>query len=381
MIKPSLPKSKRLRIALIAFIFIFAFFIIYLILKKPNKSGFQMPPVVVSAMKVQTESWQSRLMAVATLRAIDGVDVTTEITGLVAEIFFTPGSRVKKGDILIKLNADVEIAQHQSLIAQADLAQITYDRDKNQFAVQAVSKAQVDIDEADLKSKRALARQQAAIVKKKSIAAPFAGRLGISQINLGQFLNPGDKIITLQSIDPIYGDFYLPQQDLTKISLGQEITLKTDSHPGKIFKGKITTINPKVDPATRNVEVEATLLNPQGYLLPGMFAHVEVVIGKPQDFLTLPQAAIAYHTYGDLVYILKEPEKDKQGNMIYKAHQRFINVGERRGDQVQILKGLEAGNLIVTSGQMKLKNGSLVTINNTVVPKNNPSPQVPNESK
>src|SRR5260221_8795523 len=207
MIKPILPESKRLRVALIGFIFILAVFMIYLIVKKPHMSGFQMPPVVVSAMKVQNDSWQAKWMAVCTVRAIDGVDVTTEITGLVDEVLFTPGSRVKKGDILVKLNADVEIAQHQSLSAQADLAQINYDRDKKQFAVQAVSKAQVDIDEADLKSKRALARQQAAIVKKKSIAAPFAGRLGISQVNLGQFLNPGDKIVTLQSIYLIYADF------------------------------------------------------------------------------------------------------------------------------------------------------------------------------
>lgn len=374
-------KSKSLRMVFLGCAFIIALCIIYLIIKKPNTPGVQMPLVVVSAMKVEAESWQSKLMAVATLRAINGVDVTTEIPGLVQEIPFTPGSRVKKGDILVKLNADTEIAQHQSLSALADLAEITYDRDQKQFAVRAVSKAQVDIDEADLKSKRALAQQQAEIVKKKIIVAPFAGRLGISQINLGQFLNPGDKIVTLQSLDPIYVDFYLPQQNLPKLSVGQEIILKTDPYPGKIFRGKITTINPKVDPATRNVQVQATLANLQGYLLPGMFGQIEIVIGKPKEFLTLPQAAITYNTYGDLVYVLKVKEKDKQGNMVYKAHQRFVNAGEKRGDQVQILKGLEAGNLIVTSGQMKLKNGSLVTINNSVVPKNNPSPQVPNESQ
>lgn len=379
MIKQIVPKSRRLRITLIGFVCFIALSMIYVTLKKPKMAGFQMPPAVVSAIKVQNELWQSRLTAVGTIRAIDGVDVTTEITGLVDEIFFTPGSSVKKGDVLVKLNADAEIAQHQSLTAQATLAQITYDRDKKQLAAQAVSKAQVDIDEADLKSKKALANQQAAIVKKKTIKAPFTGRLGISQINLGQFLNPGDKIVTLQSIDPIYVNYYLPQQDLPKISVGQEIALTTDSYPGKVFKGKITTINPKVDPATRNVKVEATLANPQGDLLPGMFAKVEVVTGKPQDFLTLPQAAITYNTYGDLVYILKEKEKNKQGIMIYEARQKFITVGDMRGDQVQIKNGLEPEYLVVTSGQMKLKNGTLVTINNTVEPKNNPSPQIENE--
>lgn len=332
------------------------------------------PPATVSAMAIPYEPWQTKLTATGTAVAIHGVDVTSEITGLVKKIIVDPGIDVKKGDILVELNADAEIAQLHALEADAALAEINYKRDQEQYKIQGVSKATLDTDEATVKSKKALAAQQAAIVAKKTIRAPFAGRLGVILIYEGQFINPGDKMVTLQSLDPIYVDFLLPQQDLPKISMNQPVTLTTDAFPDVKFSGKITTINPKVDPATRNVTAEATVKNSEQKLLPGMYGVVHIEIGAPKNILTLPQAAITYNPYGDAVYILKEKEKGKDGKTIYIAHQKFVTLGETRGDQVQILKGLEKGDLIVTAGQIKLKNGSLVVVNNTIVPENQANP-------
>jgi membrane fusion protein, multidrug efflux system len=355
---------------------IFGYFAFSSYMGKQFMKNFKMPPAVVSAMPVGTSTWQTKLQATGSLSAVNGVDVTTEISGKVVSIPFDPGADVSKGDVLVELNAEAEIALLRALEAQAQLSLITYNRDKAQYEAKAIAKATVDADEADLKNKRALAEQQAAIVAKKTIKAPFAGRLGISAIDVGQYLNPGDKIVTLQSLDPIYLDFFLPQQDVPKIQVDQEVTLITDTFPGTVFKGKITAISPKVDPATRNVAVQATLPNPKGKLLPGMFGMVEILTGKPNEVLTLPQAAITYNPYGDLVYVLTENGKDDKENLIYKADQKFVTVGETRGDQVQVLTGLEKGAMVVTSGQMKLKNGGLAMINNSVEPGNNPNPEL-----
>jgi membrane fusion protein, multidrug efflux system len=357
-------------------IFVYKAFQSYMM--KKNMSG-AMAPITVSAMKVTALPWESKLSATASLRAINGVDVTTEIVGLIKKIHFKPGQDIQEGAVILELNADPEIAQLQSLEAQAELAQINYERDKKQFKAQSVSQATLDADAADLKSKKALVAEQAATLAKKTIHAPFKGRLGISAVNLGQYLNPGDKIVTLQSLDPLYVDFYLPQQNLPQIAINQPIVLTTDTYPQVSFQGKITTINPKVDLSTRNVEVEATLSNPDYKLFPGMYGVVEITTGAPKDYLTLPQTALSYNPYGDLVYILKEKGKNKEGKTIFIATQKFVIVGETRGDQIQILKGLEKGDLVVTAGQLKLKNGSLVTINNTVVPKNNPTPHLKND--
>ena len=343
-----------------------------------------LPPVAVSAMPVPLEKWQTQITATGTVRAINGVDVTPEIAGMVKTIRQEAGKDVKEGDIIVELNAAVESAHLQSLEADADLATITLDRDKKQYAIQGVSKATVDTDEANVKSKQAQAHEQAAVVAKKTIRAPFAGRLGIINISVGQFLNPGDKIAPLQSLDPIYVDFYLPQQELTKIAEDQSIVLTSDSYPSVEFKGKITTINPRLDPTTRNVTVEASLTNPGKKLLPGMYGVVNITVGSPKEFLTLPQAAITYNPYGDMVYILKEQEqKNQKGSTkeetIYIAHQKFVTLGETRGDQVQILKGTEKGDLVVTAGQLKLKNGSRAFINNKVVPTNNANPHYKNK--
>jgi len=333
------------------------------------------PPSTVTAMKVDYQQWQPQLSAVGTLRAVRGVDVTSEVAGLVRSLAFKSGDEVKEGQVLAQLNADSDVAQLHSLEAAADLAATVYERDKAQLEAEVISKAQVDTDAGDLKSKRAQVAQQAALVEKKTIRAPFAGKLGISTVNPGQYLNAGDKLVTLQTIDPIYIDFNLPQQQLPQVAIGQKVTLTADAYKGMTFEGKVNAINPKVDTSTRNVQIEATIPNARRLLLPGMFATVKLNAGDEQRYLTLPQTAITYNPYGDTVFVVKESDKkDEKGNATLTVQQVFVTTGPTRGDQVAILSGVEPGTQIVTSGQVKLKNGSPVIINNSVLPANSPNP-------
>jgi len=303
------------------------------------------PPVAVTAIVAARQDWQPQLNAVGSLRAVRGVDVTTEIAGLVREIRFKSGDEVKEGAVLIRLNADSDLAQLASLKAAADLAQTTLTRDRVQLAAEAISQAQVDNDEADVKGKRAQVAGQQAIIDKKTIRAPFSGRLGITLVNPGQYLNPGDKVVTLQTIDPIYVDFNLPQQDISGVSVGQSVTVLSDAYQGQPFGGKVTAIDSKVDTATRNVQIEATVANPKRLLLPGMFARAAVDSGDK-----------------------------KKGNSQVQAQQVFVTPGPTRGDQVAILKGLSEGTTVITSGQLKLKNGTPLRIDNSVQPLNDQSP-------
>ena len=336
------------------------------------------PPATVSAMKADYQEWQPQLSAVGTLRAVRGVDVTTEVAGLVRSIEFKSGNEVKAGQVLVQLNADADLAQLRALEASAELANTTYARDKEMLAAEVISQAQVDNDAADLKNKRALAEQQAALVEKKTIRAPFAGKLGITTVNPGQYLNAGNAIVTLQSIDPIYVDFNLPQQQMPQVNVGQKVTLTTDAYKDMTFEGQVTAVNPRVDTNTRNVMIEATVANPKRLLLPGMFATVKVNSGESQRYLTLPQTVLAYNPYGTTVFLVKPSDKkDDKGNPQLMAQQVFVTPGPTRGDQVAILKGVEPGAQVVTSGQTKLRNGMPVVINNAVQPTDsaNPKPQ------
>ena len=333
------------------------------------------PPATVSAMTASYQEWQPQLAAVGTLRALRGVDVTTEVAGLVRGIEFKSGEEAKSGQVLVQLTNDSDVAQLNALQAAADLAETTYNRDKEQYAAEVISKAQLDNDAADLKAKRAQVAQQAALVEKKTIRAPFAGKLGISTVNPGQYLNAGDKVVTLQTIDPIYIDFMLPQQQLPLVSIGQKVQLTTDAYKDVVFEGRVNAINPRVDTNTRNVQIEATVPNAKRQLLPGMFATVKVASGDEQRYLTLPQTAITYNPYGSTVFVVKaSDQKDDKGNPVLTAQQVFVTPGPTRGDQVAILKGVEPGAQVVTSGQVKLKNGSPVAINNAVLPADSPNP-------
>ncbi len=374
--------KRRMRIMLIGIGILFGGIFIY-----KGVTGFifnhfmssQSHTVTVSTMKVAYSEWDSHLQAVGSLRAIRGVDVTSELAGMVRTIAFLPGATVTVGTVLVELNTDPDVAQLRALQANAELAQITYHRDKAQLAIKGVSKEVVDTDAANLKNLLAQVDQQAATIAKKIIRAPFTGRLGVSAVNPGQYLSPGDKVATLQQLSPIYVDFYVPQQVLIDLKVGQAITLESDAIPGKKFPGKITTINPVIDTATRNVEIEATLDNPQQELVPGMFGTVSVETGKPQRFLTLPQTAISFNPFGDLVYVVNKSEANKKKKETLTVTQVFVKAGETRGDQVAILQGLHAGDEIVTSGQLKLKNGSEIAIDNSIMPPNNPAPILSNE--
>ncbi len=377
--------AKRMTIMLIMLGILFGFIYAYQTFKTHMMNKYMkasIAPQTVTTIEAKNEAWQPKLKATGSLRAIKGVDVTTELAGMVKSIEFKPGCQITEGTLLVKLNDDAEVAQLQALKAAAEIAQITYERDKAQFEVQAVSQQTLDNDASTLRGAIAQVNQQQAVVDKKIIRAPFTGRLGISYVNPGQYVNTGDKIVTLQALDPIYVDFYLPQQAISQIKKGLPVTMTTDTYPGKVFKGKITTINPIVDTATRNIQVEATIRNSQQLLLPGMFSTVEVATGKPNKFLTVPQTAISFNPYGEIIYLVKEKEataKDKKSSADLIAHQTFVTVGESRGDQITVLSGIKEGDIVITSGQLKLKNGSPVVINNSVVPTNNPAPNVTNE--
>jgi membrane fusion protein (multidrug efflux system) len=267
-----------------------------------------------------------------------------------------------------------------ALSAAAELAATTLKRDQAQYEAEAVSQAQLDNDIADLKSKKAQLAQQQALLAKKIIRAPFAGRVGITTTNPGQYLNPGDKIVTLQAIDPIYVDFYLPQRQVGMVTVGQEVDARSDAYEDKAFRGKITAINPKLDTTTRNFQVQATIANPKHLLLPGMYANAMVDVGEKKRYLTLPQTAITYNPYGSTVFIVKPAALKEnapaapQAEAGLEVEQVFVTTGDTRGDQVAITSGLKEGQMVVTSGQIKLQNGSHIVIDNAVQPANSPNP-------
>jgi membrane fusion protein (multidrug efflux system) len=332
-----------------------------------------MPPVTVSAVKAAFDSWQPQIKAVGSLRAVRGVDVASEIAGLVESVHFTSGDEAKAGQVLLQLNADTDTAQLQAMQAAADLAKSTYERDKKQLEAQAISLSTLEADEADLRAKQAQVSQQAALVAKKTIRAPFAGRLGIASVNPGQYVNPGDRIVTLQSLDSLLVDFLLPQQELSRISKGLRVMATADAYPEKSFTGVITAINPRVEDKTRNVRVEARIDNPGRVLLPGMFVTVEVEAGEPRRYLTLPRTAVVFNPYGETVYIVEN--KGTEEKPALTARQTFVTVGPSRGDQVAVLKGVREGDLVVTSGQLKLRSGSPVVVDNRVQPLSDPDPR------
>jgi membrane fusion protein (multidrug efflux system) len=339
-------------------------------------SGMGLPPATVSTMVIATSEWQPKLSSVGNIRAFRGVELSTEIGGLVLTVPIKSGQDVKEGDLLIKLNDASDVAQLKSLKAMADLAKVINERDRQQLAIQAISKNVFDTSAADAKSKQAQVESQIALVAKKNLKAPFSGRVGIVAINPGQFVNPGDKLLTLQTLDPIFVDFNLPQSNAEQIQVGQDVVVTTDAFKDASFTGKITAVSPKVDTNTRNIQIEAQIANPDKKILPGMFANVNINLGDQVKLLTLPQTAVTYNPYGSTVFIAKPTgKKDKQGNPALEAQQVFVTTGTTRGDQVAILKGVEEGATVVTSGQLKLKNGTPLIINNKVQPANSPDPK------
>jgi membrane fusion protein, multidrug efflux system len=326
------------------------------------------PPQTISVAKAAYSEWQTKIEAIGSLRAVKGADLSLEVSGVVESISFNSGDDVEEGAPLLKLRTADDIARLHSLEAMAELSDITYERDQKQFKMQAVSQATLDADSANLKNAQAQVAQQQAIIDKKLLRAPFSGHLGIRAVDLGQYLGPGTVIVTLQALDPIFADFFVPQQAVAQVHLGQTVTVKIDAFKDQIFIGEISAINPKVDTGSRNVLIRATLKNHDHKLLPGMYATVDITTGSPQNYVTLPQTAITYNPYGDTVYVVESKGNDADGKPQLTARQTFVTVGPTRGDQVAVLKGVEDGDSVVTAGQIKLHNGSVVLIDNSVTP-------------
>ncbi|HUW76316.1 MAG TPA: efflux RND transporter periplasmic adaptor subunit [Gallionella sp.] len=336
-------------------------------------------PQTVSTIKADYQEWLPKLEAVGSLRAINGVQVSPEVTGIVSAINFKQGEDVKKGKLLVELVDDSDVARLHALQAASALAKTTYGRDKQQFEFKAISQQVLDIDKANLMQADAAVAEQQAMVNKKSIHALFSGRVGIRQVSVGQYLNAGTPVVSLQSLDPIYLDFSVPQQNISMIHAGQKVSARTDAYPGEQFDGKISVINPEVDTGTLNVQVRAELKNPQHRLLPGMYATVDISTGKPQRYITLPQTAVTYNPYGNIVFLTQKQGTDAKGKPKLIAKQVFVTTGNTRGDQVAVLKGIKEGDVVVSAGQVKLHNGSSITINNDIEPSNEPNPQPKDE--
>ncbi|MFB9269740.1 efflux RND transporter periplasmic adaptor subunit [Bradyrhizobium erythrophlei] len=339
-------------------------------------AGLRNPPQAVSAITAGTQQWRDRLEAVGSTRAGKGVDLSPQVSGIVKAIHFQSGENVEQGTLLVELEDADDVAHLHALEAMAELAQLNYDRDARLLKSQSVSQQKADAGLATLKNDQAQVAQQQALVGYKSIRTPFSGRLGIRQVDVGQYIAPGTPIVTLQQLDPIFVDFYLPQQDLAKIKVGQPVIAKVDTYPDLTFTGEIMAINPLVNVATRNVQVRATFNNSDEKLLPGMFATVDVDVGTQKDYVTLPKTAIYYNAYGDIAYLVENAGGDKSGQEQKVARQVFVKTGQTRGDQVAVLDGIKPGDVVVTAGQNKLHNGSPVRINNEVTTPFSANPQV-----
>lgn len=329
------------------------------------------PVQTVSSVKATLDTWQPKIEAVGSLRAVQGADLSSEVAGIVKAVAFESGGDVEKGAILVQLRAEEDAARLEALTAAEKLAVITLQRDQKQLRNQAVSQATIDNDQASLESARSALAAQRAVVDKKTIRAPFSGHLGIRAVDVGQYVTPGMTMVTLQQLDPIYVDFNLPEKSLTQIAKGQKVAAKIEAYPDVVFEGEIFAVNAKVDEATRNIQVRAVFKNAAHLLLPGMFAAVTIETGAAEKHLTLPQTAVTYNPYGDTVFVVEHGDGDK-----LTAKQTFVTLGAVRGDQVAVLTGLKEGDEVVTSGQLKLRNGSPVSINNEIQPSNEAHPKV-----
>jgi membrane fusion protein, multidrug efflux system len=331
-------------------------------------------PASVATAPAVAQTWRSELTAVGTVESLQGVTLRSEIDGRIVKLGFDSGVAVQAGDVLVELEADAERAQLKSLEATAKLAAASLERARALRA--SNTNTAVEFETAEATQAQAIAAVEAiqATLAKKRIVAPFAGRLGMRQINVGQFLNKGDTIVSLEAVSRVYVDFALPQQELPHLQPGLAVRITVDAYPGRTFDGQVEAINPRVTEATRNVRLRAIVPNPDETLRPGLFAQVAVLLPAETAVLELPATAVVYSPYGNSVYVVVE-KAAQDGTKQFVAEQRFVTAGAKRGDQVAIVKGVAAGEQVVTAGQMKLRNGAPVTINNSVVPANSPAPK------
>jgi membrane fusion protein (multidrug efflux system) len=335
---------------------------------------FAPPPSAVSTTVLASQSWQPVLSAVGSLKAVQGVALSTDLPGIVALIGFESGTSVKKGDLLLKLDSQQEVAQLHSAEARRDLAKLTLERNRDLVTKKAVSASEFDQSQTHFREAEAAVEEAKALIGRKSILAPFDGELGIRQANLGQYLNPGTMVVSLQSLDPIYVEFVLPQQNLAQLAVGRSLRLSANGRGSESFEGKITAMDSKVDETTRNILVQGTVANPQRRLRPGMFVNVEVLLEQEQGVVAVPTSAISFAPYGDSAFVVVE-KTGPDGKVRKEVTQQFVKLGASRGDQVAVLSGLKAGDEVVTSGVFKLRPGAAVQVNNMVQPGNDLNPK------
>jgi len=337
-------------------------------------ASYQPPPIAVTSVVVKQEQWTSTMDVIGTMEAVQGVMVSADLPGTVTKINFESGQAVKAGEILVELDTRQERAQLAALEAQRDLAGLNYARSEQLSKDGVISRVEYDRATADQKQTTANVGEIKATIERKTIRAPFSGVLGLRKVNLGQYLAAGNPIVQLQALNPIYANFGVPQQQLGQVKIGRSLRVTTENLAGQVFTGKVTAFESVVDESTRNVQVQATLANPQGKLRPGMFVQVQVGVGAPRSVISLPASAINCAPYGDSVYVITDM-KDQTGKTYRGVRQQFVKIEGSRGDQVAIVSGVNAGDEVVTSGVFKLRNGAAVQVNNKVQPGNNPAPK------
>ena len=337
-------------------------------------SAYQPPPEAVTSVVAQPEIWPATTGVIGTMEAVHGVMVSSDLPGTVTKINFDSGKTVHEGDILVELDTREERAQLASLEAQRDLAKVNYGRTEQLVKDGVISRLEYDQATAQQKQTEANVGQIRATIERKTIRAPFSGTLGIRKVNLGQYLSAGNAVVQLQALNPIYVNFGLPQQALGQVRVGRSLRVTSEDLPGKAFTGKVTALDSVIDQTTRNVQVQATLANPEGKLQPGMFVQVEVVLGASRTVVPLPASAVSYAPYGDSVFVITDL-KDPKGHSYRGVRQQFVKLEGSRGDQVAVVSGLNPGDEVVTSGVFKLRNGAAVQVNNKVQPGNNPAPK------
>ncbi|SRR5229473_885357 len=336
--------------------------------------GFQPPPEAVTTVIAQRQEWPSSLAMIGTLEAVQGVVVSADLPGTVARIAFVSGQSVREGDVLVELDTRQERAQLAALEAQRELAGVNFSRMQQLVNEGVISRAEYDRATADQKQTEANVAEIRATIQRKTIRAPFSGVLGIRKVNLGQYLSGGSAIVSVESLNPIYVNFGVPQQASGQVQIRRSLRLTAENLPGQVFTGQVTAVDSIVDEATRNVQVQATLANTGGKLRPGMFVQVELGLGANRPVITLPATAINYAPYGDTVYVVTDL-KDPNGKPYRGVRQQFVKIEGSRGDQVGIVSGVNPGDEIVSSGVFKLRNGAAVQVNNKVQPGNNPAPK------
>jgi membrane fusion protein, multidrug efflux system len=339
-----------------------------------HAAAFQPPPEAVTSIVTQREQWPASMTAIGTIEAVHGVMVSADLPGTVARINFDSGQPVREGEILVELDTRQERAQLAALEAQRDLAKVNFGRMQELVNAGVISRMEYDQATAQQKATEANVAEIRATIERKTIRAPFSGILGIRKVNLGQYLPAGSPVVSNQSLNPIYVNVGVPQQAAAQVHVGRNLRVTTEDVAGKVFAGSVTAIDSEVDPTTRNIQVQATLPNPEGKLRPGMFVQVEMPLGASRSVIALPASAINYAPYGDSIFVITDL-KDPTGKTYRGVRQQFVKIEGARGDQVGVISGLKPGEEVVTSGVFKLRNGAAVQVNNKVQPGNSPAPK------